>query len=213
MRFQGTVDGWFETREAWRAELHALRDVLRGRGLGETLKWGQPCYTEGDENVLILGALKDCATVSFVKGALLADPGGHLVQPGENSRSTRYVRFRSLAEVEAKRAALEALVDAAVAVARAGLKVARLEGEPELPAELRGALEADAALGAAFAGLTPGRRRAYVLLVGGAKTPAGRASRVAGFTERILAGKGPNDCVCGHTKRPPGCDGSHKHLA
>lgn len=210
MRWQGTVDGWFEHQQAWRDEVRALREVVRGRGLAETLKWGQPCYTVGDENVVMIGSLKDCATVSFLKGALVEDPAGHLVQPGENSRSARYMRFRSVAEVAAKRADLEALIDRAVAVARAGLRVAPPADEPELVDELRARLAADPVLGAAFQALTPGRRRAYALMVAGAKTPVGRDRRITGFTERILAGKGPNDCICGHSQHHPRCDGSHK---
>jgi CDGSH-type Zn-finger protein len=27
-----------------------------------------------------------------------------------------------------------------------------------------------------------------------------------------LNGKGIRDCVCGHSKRMPNCDGSHKHF-
>jgi hypothetical protein len=37
-----------------------------------------------------------------------------------------------------------------------------------------------------------------------------REARIRRCTERILSGKGLRDSTCGRTKRPPGCDGSHK---
>lgn len=210
MRTTGTVDDWFEEQQAWHDEVAALRALVLGCGLSETLKWRQPCYVDNGDNVVMIGTLKDCCTLSFLKGALVEDPTGLLIAPGENSRSARYVRFESLAEIEARRPEVEALVHRAVQVARAGLRVARPEGELELVEELQARLDADPALKAAFEGLTPGRQRAYNILVSGAKTASGRESRISRFTERILMGKGPNDCICGHSKRPPGCDGSHK---
>ena len=213
MRTKGTADDWYAERETWQGECRALREIVKACGLDETVKWGQPCYTDGGRNVLIVSALKDCATLNFFKGALLADPLGLLEVPGENSRSARYLKVHALDQVEAKRAAIQALVAQAVEVERAGLSVPRDQGELELVAELQARLDADPALRAAFQGLTPGRQRAYNILIGGAKTPKGRAARVESHTARILLGKGPNDCICGHSRRPPGCDGSHKHFA
>lgn len=209
MRWQGTIDDWFDQPGAWREELRALREVVRGRGLDETLKWGQPCYAVDGKNVVLIASTRDGATVSFFQGALVEDPAGLLVAAGPNTRSARGMRFRSAAEVAARRADLEALIDRAVVVARAGLRVAPPAAEPELPDELCTRLAADPALDAAFRRLTPGRQRAYALLVAGARTPAGRNRRIDRFTERILAGKGPNDCICGHSQHAPRCDGSH----
>ncbi|AWV98843.1 CDGSH iron-sulfur domain-containing protein [Arcticibacterium luteifluviistationis] len=44
------------------------------------------------------------------------------------------------------------------------------------------------------------------------KQSATRTSRIENYTQRIMNGIGINDCVCGHTKRKPTCDGSHKYL-
>lgn len=65
----------------------------------------------------------------------------------------------------------------------------------------------------AFEALTPGRQRAYIIHIDGAKQEATKFSRIASNRKRILAGYGMNDCTCGLTKRKPGCDGSHKSLA
>jgi CDGSH-type Zn-finger protein len=43
-----------------------------------------------------------------------------------------------------------------------------------------------------------------------AKQSATVAARIDKFTPRILRRKGMNDCVCGHSQKMPGCDGSHK---
>ena len=43
-----------------------------------------------------------------------------------------------------------------------------------------------------------------------AKQSATVSARIDKFTPRILRGKGMNDCVCGHSQKMPGCDGSHK---
>ena len=81
--------------------------------------------------------------------------------------------------------------------------------ELELPDELVDRFEDVAGLEDAFFALTPGRQRGFVLHISGAKQSATRASRVEGHIERILAGKGIHDCVCGRSARMPRCDGSH----
>ncbi|WP_338140796.1 hypothetical protein [Wenyingzhuangia gilva] len=37
-------------------------------------------------------------------------------------------------------------------------------------------------------------------------------SRIEKYKERILNGKGMNDCVCNLSKKMPNCDGSHKYI-
>jgi uncharacterized protein YdeI (YjbR/CyaY-like superfamily) len=63
-----------------------------------------------------------------------------------------------------------------------------------------------------FEALTPGRQKAYLLYFSNAKRSATRMSRIEKSMERILMGKGLMDCVCGHSKKMPNCDGSHKHF-
>jgi len=54
-------------------------------------------------------------------------------------------------------------------------------------------LEADPELDAAFAALTPGRRRSHILHVGGAKQAETRVRRVDRCVPDIMAGKGFNE--------------------
>lgn len=188
-RGNATVEDFF-ARDAWQAELAALRALLLGAGLDEALKWGQPCYSIDGGNVAILHRFKDCCAVGFVKGVLVPDPAGILTPPGENSRIGRVARVRSLEAIAAIEPALRTCLAEAVALERAGAKVVLPRDETPLPGELVAALDADPALAEAFAGLTPGRRRGYVLHIGQAKASATRAGRVDRCRAMILAGRG-----------------------
>jgi uncharacterized protein YdeI (YjbR/CyaY-like superfamily) len=87
-----------ETR--WSVEYAALRELCLASGLNEELKWGQACYDhEGGKVVLIHGFKNYCALL-FMKGALLKDPKGILVQQTKNVQSARQIRFASLKEIK-----------------------------------------------------------------------------------------------------------------
>ena len=72
--------------------------------------------------------------------------------------------------------------------------------------------EENKSLKSAFEVLTPGRQKAYILHLSGAKQSATRVSRIERYEDRIMKGKGLDDCVCGLSKKMPRCDGSHKVL-
>jgi len=55
------------------------------------------------------------------------------------------------------------------------------------------ALHADPELADAFAALTPGRQRSYVLQVDGATQAATKLARIARARDRIIAGKGAQE--------------------
>lgn len=206
------VDAFFSDATKWRKELEQLRSIVLACGLTEELKWRQPCYTYGKSNVVILSGFKDYCAVSFFKGALLRDPKGLLTKPGENTRSVRLIRFTSVREVSGAASVLKAYIREAIKIEKAGLKVdLKNDSELELPDELQDKFDASKKFKSAFESLTPGRQRAYVLHFSAPKQSKTRVSRIEKCTERILSGKGLNDCVCGHSKKMPYCDGSHKH--
>jgi len=64
----------------WRAEFAALRELCLGSGLNEELKWGQACYDLAGGNIVLIHGFKDYCALLFMKGALLKDPSGILVQ-------------------------------------------------------------------------------------------------------------------------------------
>ena len=84
--------------------------------------------------------------------------------------------------------------------------------EFNIPEELELKFKEKSALKTAFKALTPGRQRGYLLFFSQPKQSKTRISRIEKYTERILIGKGLNDCVCGLSKRMPNCDGSHKYI-
>ncbi len=186
------VDRYFATAKRWRAESERVRAVLLDCGLGESLKWGKPCYTHDGHNIAILQKMNAFLALMFFKGALLEDPSRVLEEQGENSRYPRRVCFTDVAQVTRLEATLRDLVRAAIAVEASGATLPE-RAAPALAPELQARLDRDPALREAFLALTPGRRREYNLHVAGAKQSSTRARRVEQHVARILAGRGLRD--------------------
>ncbi|CCF19363.1 conserved protein of unknown function [Pseudorhizobium banfieldiae] len=187
------IDAFFSDQERWHEELLALRKILLDCGLVETFKWSSPCYTVDDGNVALLWGFKDAATLGFFKGVLLKDPEKILIAPGENSRSSRILRFTDTAQIAGQEKTIRAFVSEAMELERAAAKVDMPKDDLDYPEELVSALEEDPELQAAFEGLTPGRRRGYVLHFSQAKQSQTRRARIDKHRSRILAGKGMHD--------------------
>ncbi len=189
-----SVDFYFDKSEKWAQELRALRSIALDCGLTEELKWGCPCYTHQDRNVVLIHAFKEYCAYLFFKGALLGDQEGILVQQTENVQAARQIRFASIAEIVSEAETLKAYIYEAIEVEKSGLKVElKRTAEFKMPDELQQQLEQLPELKTAFEALTPGRQRAYMLHIGAAKLAATRASRVEKCVPQILAGKGLND--------------------
>lgn len=188
------VDAFLSKAERWQAELSALRTILLDCGLTEELKWGAPCYTFQGHNIVVMGELKDCCVIGFFKGALLSDTDGILAKPGENTQAARSVRFTGVREIVRMAPVLKAYVHEAIEVEKAGLKVAFKETtEFPVPEELQRKLDTIPALKKAFAALTPGRQRGYLLHFAAPKQAKTREARVEKCIPQILDGKGLND--------------------
>lgn len=207
------LDFFFEKTTKWREELLKLREIVLDCGLNEELKWGQPCYTLNKTNVIILGGFKDYCFISFLKGVLLHDSENMLQKPGENTQSGRIIPFIDIQTIIDMKQTLKAYIYEAIEVEKAGLKVTSIsKGELVFPDELLQKFESDPTFKVAFEALTPGRQRAYNIYFSGAKQSKSRVSRIESYVQRILSGKGFNDCTCGLSKRLPNCDGSHKYI-
>jgi uncharacterized protein YdeI (YjbR/CyaY-like superfamily) len=188
------VSAFLKQQDKWRAEFVKLRAILLGSGLTEDLKWGQPCYALDDKNVALIHGFKEYCAILFMKGALLKDPKGVLIQQTKNVQSARQIRFTSVQEVTKLAKTVEAYVREAIEVERAGLKVQRKKTEDfELPEELESRLYKSARLREAFAALTPGRQRGYIFHFSQPKLPATRAARVEKHIPRIIEGLGLDD--------------------
>jgi uncharacterized protein YdeI (YjbR/CyaY-like superfamily) len=189
------VDSWFAKAKTWQAETAKLRSILLDCDLTEELKWGKPTYTSDDgANIVLIMPLKETCALLFTKGALLKDPKGILVQPGENSQSARQMRFTSLAEITKLEKPLKSYVKQALEVEKAGLQV-QFKKSTDLvyPKEFQDKLDRNSALREAFLQLTPGRQRQYHIHFTGAKQSATRESRVEKAIPLILDGMGLND--------------------
>jgi uncharacterized protein YdeI (YjbR/CyaY-like superfamily) len=207
------VEEFINKLTKWQQELEQLRMIVLDCGLVEQLKWGQPCYMYGKSNVLMIAGFKDNCVISFFKGSLLSDSAGLLVKPGDDSQSFRLIRFRSVEEVVSVSHLIKTYIFEAIEVEKAGLVVPKKPHEEYvLPDELLQKFKEVPRLQTSFEALTPGRQRAYILHFSSAKQSATRIARIESYKERILSGKGIGDCVCGMSKKMPGCDGSHKYL-
>ena len=207
------VDDFISEATKWQAEIKQLRTLLLDGGLTEEFKWRTPCYSFQGNNVVIIGCFKNYCTLSFFKGALLQDSHKVLSKPGENSQAVRFFKFTNLEEITEQKPTIKAYIFEAIEIEKAGLKVAfKSNTELEWVAELQMALDKNPALKTAFNALTPGRQRAYNLYFSEAKQPKTRETRIEKYTQRILDRKGINDCICGLSKKMPGCDGSHKFI-
>ena len=186
------ADVYVQRSKKWPEEMTDLRQTLLGCGLTEEIKWGKPCYSHGGKNIVILQEMNEFLALMFFKGALLNDPEGVLEDQGPNSRSARRMRFASVQDVERLTDTVKAYIEEAIDVEAAGLEVGP---PPELVVveELQNRLDQDPALAAAFASLTPGRRREYHLYFSSAKQASTREARIEKYAQRILDGKGFRD--------------------
>jgi uncharacterized protein YdeI (YjbR/CyaY-like superfamily) len=178
----------------WSAEYAALRRLCLGSGLNEQLKWGQACYDLNGGNVVLIHGFKDYCALLFMKGALLKDPKGILVQQTKNVQAARQIRFASHADIDKQKTAIKAYIKEALAVEKSGAKVEmKTAAQFDVPEEFQKRLDDDPKLAKAFHALTPGRQKGYLLHFAGAKQSATRAARVQKHAPRILQGLGLDD--------------------
>lgn len=188
------ADWYFHKNEKWQQEIGLLRSIALDCGLEETLKWGCPCYTFQNSNVVLIHVFKAYCAFLFFKGALLKDTGGILVQQTANVQSARQIRFTGVQEIKKLTSTLKAYIHEAIAVEKAGLKVKLKKTEEfAVPEEFQQVLNNNPAVKAAFKALTPGRQRAYLFYFAQAKQAKTRMSRIEKYIPQILAGKGMDD--------------------
>jgi uncharacterized protein YdeI (YjbR/CyaY-like superfamily) len=188
------VDEFIRDAKKWREEYEALRTIVLDCGLTENLKWGVPCYTFNEKNVIIIHGFKEYCALLFFKGALLADTDRLLIIQTENTQASRQIRFTNVREIIEKEPILKAYIHEAIEAEKSGAKVNfKKTAEFAIPEEFRNKLDATPGLKTAFDALTPGRQRAYILYFSSPKQSKTREARVEKSTQRILAGKGLND--------------------
>jgi len=188
------VDWFFDKATKWQREYEKLRMIILQCGLTEELKWGCPCYTFEDKNIILIHGFKEYCAVLFFKGALLGDPEGILIQQTENVQSARQVRFKSVQEIVKMERTLKVYIYEAMEVEKAGLQVKlKKTKDYKIPEEFQSKLDKMPRLKASFDSLTPGRQRAYIFHFSQPKQSKTRVARVEKYIPQILKGKGLDD--------------------
>jgi len=185
------VDAFIANAKSWKEELKKLRAILLDSELTEDFKWHEPCYTFQGKNVIVINGLKESCALAFFKGALLKDIHGVLTRPGQHTQSARWFKFASVREIAEMKSVLKAYIREAIEVEKSGLKLKlRRTSDLKFPGELQIMLDEFPDFKAAFEALTPGRQRAYIFHISGAKQSKTRESRVQKCMPQILMGKG-----------------------
>ena len=193
-RMNPKVDFFFNKATKWRDEFATLRTIILDCPVTEELKWGHPCYTFENKNVVLIHGFKEYCAILFIKGALLKDAKGVLITQTENVQSARQIRFTSVREIVEMETVLKAYIHEAIDVEIAGLKVNfKKPSDFAIPEEFTRKLEEVPGLQDAFDALTPGRQRAYILHFSAPKQSKTRESRIEKCMQRILDGKGLDD--------------------
>src|ERR1700744_4777462 len=188
------ADFYFDKAGKWHEEINKLRTIARGCGLTEEVKWGCPCYTLHENNIVLIHVFKEYCAFLFFKGALLKDTQGILVQQTKNVQAARQIRFTEAKEITKLKAVLKAYIFEAIEVEKAGLKVElKKTTEFNMAEEFQSKLKKMPALKKAFNALTPGRQRGYLLHFSSAKQAKTRESRIEKCIPQILSGKGLDD--------------------
>jgi len=188
------VDWYFSKAKQWKEESQKLRAIVLDCGLTEELRWGKPCYTFQNANIVLIHGFKEYCALLFMKGALLKDPKGILIQQTENVQAARQIRFTNVRVIVEMGPLLKAYIKEAIEVEKAGLEVNyKKTSEFKIPEEFQNKLDKIPALKRAFAALTPGRQRGYLFYFSGAKQSKTREARVEKCMPQILKGKGLDD--------------------
>ncbi|MEO5997994.1 MAG: YdeI family protein [Chitinophagaceae bacterium] len=188
------VDFYFSKVKKWQEEIEKLRTIVLECGLNEELKWGCPCYTFQESNIVLIHVFKEYCAFLFFKGVLLKDANGILIQQTENVQAARQVRFTNVGEIGKMKTMLKAYIYEAIEIEKAGLKVDLKKTTAfKMGEEFQHKLDKVPALKKAFDALTPGRQRAYMLHFSSPKQSKTREARVEKCMQQILDGKGLDD--------------------
>lgn len=188
------IDSFINKAKQWQEEFAQLRAIALDCGLVEELKWGCPCYTYQDTNIVLIHGFKEYCALLFFKGALMKDAKSILVQQTENVQAARQIRFANAKEITKLKATIKTYIRDAINVEKSCLKVDFKKTEEfSIPDEFQQKLNKMPALRKAFEKLTPGRQRGYLLYFSAAKQSKTREARVEKCIPQILEGKGLHD--------------------
>ncbi len=188
------VTWFFEKETQWKDAYAKLRSIILECGLIEELKWGVPCYTFENKNIVLIHGFKNYCALLFHKGVLLSDPENILIQQTIHVQAARQIRFISEDEIEELKLVVKNYIYEALEIEKSGISIPlKNTSEIEIVNEFKDALGNNKHLKKAFAALTPGRQRAYLIHFLQAKQSQTRQSRIEKNIPNILIGKGLNE--------------------
>lgn len=177
----------------WAKELEELRKIVIKSSLVEELKWGMPCYTLSNKNILMISAFKKYACISFFKGILLKDKEKMLAAHGENSQSARMLKYTNSIQIIQQSSIIRAYIEEAIEIENSGKKVEFKKNPEPIPKELMVEFNKDLKFKKAFHELTPGRQRGYIIFFSQPKSSQSKLNRIEKCREDIVKGIGLND--------------------
>ena len=178
----------------WQKELLLIRKIILKSEVEEQIKWGVPCYTFENKNIILVTAFKDYCAISFFKGSLLKDEKNLLVSPGENSQAAKYFRFQNSKEIESNSKHILNYIKEAVDIEKEGKTINfKSISEYAIPEELKKEFKDNPELEEAFHKLTPGRKRGYLIYFSQPKQSSTKETRIKKYAHLILQGKGMQD--------------------
>ena len=188
-----SVDEYIRNANHWRAELERLRAVVNKTRLIEEVKWGGPCYTYNNKNVVGIGAFKSYFGLWFHQGALLKDEASVLINAQEGkTKALRQWRMHDAKDI--RPAIIERYINEAIGLVEAGKEIkAERNKAIDVPAELQQAMRHHKGTGAAFRQLRKGLQREYAEYVAAAKRDETKQRRIDKILPMIAKGVGLND--------------------
>jgi uncharacterized protein YdeI (YjbR/CyaY-like superfamily) len=109
-------------------------------------------------------------------------------------QAARQIRFTTVREIVKLKTTVKAYIKEAVAVEKAGGKVKlKKTSEFKMTDEFKNKLSENPRLKTAFAALTPGRQRGYLLYFSAPRQTKTREARIEKSVPQILSGKGLDD--------------------
>ena len=93
------IESYFSKPKKWQKEIQEMRAIALDCNLTETFKWGHPCYTLNNNNIVLIHEFKSYCAYLFFKGALIQDEKGLLIQQSENVQAARQIRFTHVDEI------------------------------------------------------------------------------------------------------------------
>lgn len=198
MKRYKTVEAYISGVDSWNEELILLREILHTTPLDECVKWGAPCYTHQNKNIVGLGAFKSYFGLWFFQGALLEDRHRVLINAQEGrTKSLRQWRFTSKQEIKPR--IIKAYVKEAIRKLDQGMEIKPdRQKRLQIPPELQQALAENRQLERAFADMSRGRQREFAEYIASAKRADTKTKRLSKILPMISEGIGLNDKYRSH---------------